>query len=153
MRSFCRALGTLSNHLWWNMMEDNVRKKCIYTHTHIYIYKLGHFSVQHKFTEHCKSTIIIKKKEKRKVNKGFLIWDFENISFFFFYGCTSGMLKLLSQGVNLSHSWINAWSIKPLCRAGDTTPPPQQLRFLTHCTTAGTPWGRFLLSINAANVN
>ena len=34
-RSCCIAQGPLSNHLWWNMMEDNVRKRmCIYIHTH-----------------------------------------------------------------------------------------------------------------------
>ena len=42
----------ISNHLWWNMMEDNVRKK-------IYIYVwLGHFAVQQRLKEHCKSVII-----------------------------------------------------------------------------------------------
>ena len=29
MRSCCIALGTISSHLWWSMMQDNVRKKCI----------------------------------------------------------------------------------------------------------------------------
>ena len=39
MRSRCIALGTISSHLWWNMMEDNVRKR-------IYIYVCpGHFAV------------------------------------------------------------------------------------------------------------
>ena len=43
----------ISNHLWWSMMEDNVRKKniCIYGW-------LGHFTVQLKLTEHCKSIIM-----------------------------------------------------------------------------------------------
>ena len=27
MRSCCIAQGTISNHLWWNMVEDNVKKK------------------------------------------------------------------------------------------------------------------------------
>ena len=30
MRSCCIAQGTISSHLEWNMMEDNVRKECIY---------------------------------------------------------------------------------------------------------------------------
>ena len=49
------------NHLWWNVMEDNVRKRMS-----MYVW-LGHFAVQQKLTEHCKSIIIkiiyIKKKE------------------------------------------------------------------------------------------
>ena len=27
MRSCCIAQGSVSKHLWWNMIEDNVRKK------------------------------------------------------------------------------------------------------------------------------
>ena len=51
----CIAQETISNHLWWNMLEDNVRKR-------MYIYAwLGHFGVQQKSTEHCKSTITLKK--------------------------------------------------------------------------------------------
>ena len=30
----CKAQGTISSHLCWNMMYDNVRKR-IHTHTHI----------------------------------------------------------------------------------------------------------------------
>ena len=31
MRSCCTAQGTISSHLWWNMMEDKMRKRiCIY---------------------------------------------------------------------------------------------------------------------------
>ena len=31
MRPCCIAQGTVSSHLWWKMMEDNVRKRmCIY---------------------------------------------------------------------------------------------------------------------------
>ena len=61
MRSCCIAQGTVSNHLWWNMMEDNVRKRK-YTYIHIYLLP-GHFAVQQKLTEHCmtghcKSTVI-----------------------------------------------------------------------------------------------
>ena len=41
------------------MTENNMRKRmCIYV-------RLGHFAVQQKFTEHCKSTI--KKKTKKKI--------------------------------------------------------------------------------------
>ena len=48
------------------MMEDNMRKNVyihIHMHTHIY---LGHFAVQQKLTELCKSTVI---KNKTKANK------------------------------------------------------------------------------------
>ena len=31
MKSCCIAQGTISNHLWWNMMEDNMRKR-MYTY-------------------------------------------------------------------------------------------------------------------------
>ena len=43
MRSCCIAQGTISSHLGWNTMEDNVRKSvcvyiymCVYIHMHIY---------------------------------------------------------------------------------------------------------------------
>ena len=42
VRSCYITQGTISSHLWWNMMEDNVRKK-------VYIYMcvwLGHLAVQ-----------------------------------------------------------------------------------------------------------
>ena len=45
--------GTISNLLRWNMMEDTVGKRmcvCMYVCT-----KLGHFALQQKLTEHCKS--------------------------------------------------------------------------------------------------
>ena len=56
MRSCCIAQGTMSNHLQWNMMEDNVKKRM-----YVNIW-LGHFAVQQKLTEHCESTIIKFKK-------------------------------------------------------------------------------------------
>ena len=35
----CKTQGTLSSHLWWNLMEDNVRKRLyIHIHTHTYIH-------------------------------------------------------------------------------------------------------------------
>ena len=48
MRSCCLAQGTISSHLSWNMMEDNVRKRI---YIYIYICKCvcvrpGHFAVQ-----------------------------------------------------------------------------------------------------------
>ena len=57
MRSCWIAQGTISNHLWRNMMEDNVRKR-MYMHIYMYMYVwLGHFSGQQKLTGYCKSTI------------------------------------------------------------------------------------------------
>ena len=52
------AQGTTSNHWCWNMMEDN-EKKNVYPppHTHT---QLGHFAVQEKLKELCKSAIIKK---------------------------------------------------------------------------------------------
>jgi len=47
-------------------MEDNVRKR-------IYIYVwLGHFAVQYKLIEHCKSTIMEKIKIIKKIKRNFL---------------------------------------------------------------------------------
>ena len=48
MRSCCIAKGTISIHLGWNMMEDNVRKiicVCVCERE-----RLGHFAVQQKLT-------------------------------------------------------------------------------------------------------
>ena len=58
---FCHiAQGTISDHLGWNMMEDNVKKRIV-----IYIL-LGHSAVHQKLTEHCKSIIIKKNFLKNK---------------------------------------------------------------------------------------
>ena len=38
MRSYYIAQGTTSNHLWWNTMEDNVRKRMYHVYIYIYIY-------------------------------------------------------------------------------------------------------------------
>ena len=63
------------------MIEDE--KKCIYVYIYIYIYierererELGHFAVHQKLTEHCKSTIIFKKGEKKHslVSKSVIAW-------------------------------------------------------------------------------
>ena len=49
---FCRiAQGTISGHLRWNMMEDNVRKKNVCVHVRACVCvrereRLGHFSVE-----------------------------------------------------------------------------------------------------------
>ena len=48
------AQGTISSHLWWKMMWDNMRKRM---YVYIYVW-LGHFAIQQKLTEYCKSTII-----------------------------------------------------------------------------------------------
>ena len=56
-------------------MEDNVRKR-MYIYIRVYRYShvwLGHFVVQQKLTEHCKSTIIKKKLKKEKCNIDYLI--------------------------------------------------------------------------------
>ena len=39
MRSCSIVLGTISNHLWWNVMEGNVKKRmCVYIYVYIYVY-------------------------------------------------------------------------------------------------------------------
>ena len=48
----CTAQGTISNLLGQNMTEDSSRKRM-----YIYIW-LGHYAVQQKLTQCCKSTII-----------------------------------------------------------------------------------------------
>ena len=63
MRSCCTAQGTMSSYLWWNMMEDNVRKRM-----DIYVW-LGHYAVQQTLTEQCKSTITEKHKNLKKERK------------------------------------------------------------------------------------
>ena len=88
MRSCCIAQGTICNHLWWNMMKDNVRKRmCIYVW-------LGHFVVQKKLTEHCKSTIIEKIKilKKCKTCKQTFVsfWDWTEVGGWRYGGFTTG---------------------------------------------------------------
>jgi len=72
-----------------------------------------------------------------------------SINILFFNGRTPGILKFLGQGLNLSHngdlhcSCGNAGSCNPLCQAGyhthaSTAVKATTVRFLTHCTTAGT---------------
>ena len=40
MRSCSVALGTISSHLWWSVMEDNMRRRM-----YMYVW-VGHFAVQ-----------------------------------------------------------------------------------------------------------
>ena len=55
MRSCCIALGTISNHLRWSMMEDNVRKK-----KYMCMCDWVTLLYSRKLTEHCNPTIIEK---------------------------------------------------------------------------------------------
>ena len=78
--------------------------------------------------------------------------------FLFFYGRSHGMWKFQGQLLNLSHScnqeycWGNATSLNSLCPARartrtSTATRATEVRFLTHCTTVGTPeitWLHFL---------
>ena len=41
MRSCCITHGTITNHLGWNMIEENVRRMYIYVYIYIYIYGWG----------------------------------------------------------------------------------------------------------------
>ena len=49
MRSYYIAQETISSLLGQTMMEDNIRKECTY---------MGHFAVQQKLAQRCKSTIL-----------------------------------------------------------------------------------------------
>ena len=55
MRSCCIVLGTLSSHLRWSMMKNNVRKRM-----YICMYDWVTLPYSGKLTEHCKSTIMEK---------------------------------------------------------------------------------------------
>ena len=68
MRSCCIALGTILSHLWWNMMEDNVRIR-------MYICMCDRVTLMYskKLTECCKPTIMEKIKIiLKKVTWGYL---------------------------------------------------------------------------------
>ena len=64
-------------------------------------------------------------------------------SFFFFLFFFHSIRKFLGQGLNLSHSCVNARSLNPLCWARDriesATTQTAVGGFLTHFATAGTP--------------
>ena len=59
-RFCCVAQGSMSNHLWWNMMKDKMRMRVC---TDV---GLGHSAVEQKLTEQCKSSTVKKKKKKKK---------------------------------------------------------------------------------------
>ena len=56
------ALGTLSSHLWWNMIEDNVRKR-------MYMCDWVTLLYSRKLTVHCKPNIVEKIKIIKKLKK------------------------------------------------------------------------------------
>ena len=103
MRSCCIAQGTISNLLWWNMME--FEKKNI----HVW---LAHSAVQQKLAQHCKSTILLiknkgrvcsglqKKKKKKK--------DFFCLNSYFLSRSArqSHIITFCTYKVPQSHSWI-----------------------------------------------
>ena len=62
MRSYYIAQGTVSNHLWWNMMEHVRKRMCVCVYVCACVCITGW---QHKLTEHC----IKKLKTKPKINK------------------------------------------------------------------------------------
>ena len=64
MRSHCTALGTISSHLWWSIMEDNVRKRM-----HICMCDWVSLLYSRKLTEHCKPALIEKIKIIKKNKK------------------------------------------------------------------------------------
>ena len=60
IRSCSVAQESIASPLGQNMMEDNTRKGM-----YMYVW-LGHFAVQQKLAQHCKSTIIKNKKQTKK---------------------------------------------------------------------------------------
>ena len=52
-------------------MEDNVRKNI---YRYVSLYRLGHFAVKQKLTEHCKPTIVEKNHLKIKINRFSAFW-------------------------------------------------------------------------------
>ena len=71
MRSCSIAQETISSHLGWNMMEDNVRK-IMYIYICVCICVTGSLLYSRKLTEHCKPTIMEKnffKSLKSKLKK------------------------------------------------------------------------------------
>ena len=62
MRSCCVALGTITSHLCWSVMEDNERKR-------MYICMCDWVTLlfSEKCTEHCKPTIMEKNKNHLKI--------------------------------------------------------------------------------------
>ena len=57
----------ISSHLWWNMMEVNV-KKTVYIYMCVCVCDCITLMYSIKLTEHCKSSII-EKKNLKKLNK------------------------------------------------------------------------------------
>ena len=55
MKPCCIAQGTISSHLWWNMMEHNVRKRMC-----TYVCDWVTMLYSRKLTEHCKPAIMEK---------------------------------------------------------------------------------------------
>ena len=60
MRSCCVALGAITSHLQWSMMEDNVRKRM-----YMCVCDWVTLPYSRKLTEHCKPTIMGKKIMKK----------------------------------------------------------------------------------------
>ena len=63
MRFCCIALGAMSGHLWWNMIEDDVRKRMY----NICMCDWVSFLYCRKLTEHCKPAIMEKNHYKKEL--------------------------------------------------------------------------------------
>ena len=66
MRSYCTAQGTQSLGIeydgWWHE-KKNTYMYVLYINMYVY---LGHFAIQRKLAQHCKSTILL---NNTKINK------------------------------------------------------------------------------------
>ena len=60
MRTYGIAQGTLLSALWWPECEENPKKEGIY----VYIW-LTHFAVQQKLIQHCETTTLRWKRERK----------------------------------------------------------------------------------------
>ena len=63
MRSSCTAQGTISNHLRWNMMENNVKKRmrvCIYIYIAKKFLKIIHVQVFVRMCDFISLCLVVK---------------------------------------------------------------------------------------------
>ena len=97
MISWCIAQGTISSHLWWSIMQDNMRKI-------MYMYDWVNLPYSRKLTKHCKSTIIGKNlKNKRTWMKTIITHCSFRRDFFFFFFFLDVIMACRS-------SWARDWT-------------------------------------------
>ena len=82
-------------------------------------------------------------------------WDLTYTSSFY-YGCTHSIWKFLGQGLNRSHSYDLCCScghmLDPLTHCASVVTHAGAVRFLTHCTTVGTPTYTSLMDVKVGQI-